>query len=425
VQWELLGHGMHPVDFYTSLAFLPGPDPLGSLDTLFVGQSGGLYRYPPGGPLSESILPNGRSEIVIATSAGTLLAGRAPGWLNRSTDGGRTWANALALSVGTLFQTSLPGQSDAVLLGAVVTIFRSLDDGAPNTWSEVGQVNGGSEPTAFSEVMPSAGLPPGRLLVGTRDGVGYSDDGGQTWTLSDLWNPGLYWVTGFTRATDASHPFGGASYAVLRDFDVGSPAIYRTDNGGVSWQLVRRFVAGDFGIPDPNWAAAEVDSNGVLWVGLEDVLGGPNPGIGTLVRSADGGSSWEEVNDLYAGGGVNDLAFGRDGRLYAASDRGLWRTMAPVVSREAPSPSATLALAMHPNPVTGTASLGLALSEPGDVVIEVFDVLGRLVSKARSPHRPAGRHRIAIRTPTTPGVYRARAAVNDSEAIITFTVSPR
>ena len=43
-----------------------------------------------------------------------------------------------------------------------------------------------------------------------------------------------------------------------------------------------------------------------------------------IQRSNDGGQTWERAADGYGGWAVRAFAFGRDGRLYLAADRGLW-----------------------------------------------------------------------------------------------------
>jgi hypothetical protein len=69
-----------------------------------------------------------------------------------------------------------------------------------------------------------------------------------------------------------------------------------------------------------------------------------------------------------------------------------------------------LALTVHPNPSAGAATVTLTLAAPGDVHVEVFDVLGREVAVLHEGSLGAGAHRLRLDTASLPtGVYVVRA----------------
>jgi hypothetical protein len=206
---------------------------------------------------------------------------------------------------------------------------------------------------------------------------------------------------------EGGNPAGGVAYAGVRR--EGRPYVYRSDDGGATWILARWFEPGAFGVADPNYVTVAVGPAGVVWAGLWDVTGGPAPNPGTVVRSLDGGQTWEHVAEGYGGWAVRAFAFGRDGRLYLAADRGVWRTTGPVVASEPAPPAAGLALTVAPNPTADAVTMTLTLPAAGRVEVSAFDVLGRRVGTVHSGPLPAGRHAFEWAAPAA-GVYVVRAA---------------
>ena len=115
---------------------------------------------------------------------------------------------------------------------------------------------------------------------------------------------------------------------------------------------------------------------------------GAAPNVGTAVASFDGGQKWEAAADTALGwGGYAPLTLltGRDGRLYAGTDWGVYRTVEAVPTAAEPgapaSPDETGAvLGVHPNPFRGGATIALTLAAPSHVRLSVHDGLGREVA---------------------------------------------
>src|SRR5690606_2062193 len=278
LEWELLGLEDEPL---TSMFFAPGPADDGSADTLYVGGVRGLWRREPSSAWSGSLCDPCSADHAARTREGYLLVGAPAGAtrVDRSTDGGQTWErDVLDFGVTALFQSTLPSLGGAVY-GCSYPCWRSFDDGAEGSWEEVGLAPG--EVAALGEVREVIQIPEGRLLGGLWNGLAYSDDAGQTWEPSSLWAPGALVVNSLAFDAVAGHPYGGAAYAGVLDLRGGERiAVHRSDDGGQTWTEVRVFGPGDFGVATPHWVVVGVDdrAGGALYVGIKQVVGGPNPG---------------------------------------------------------------------------------------------------------------------------------------------------
>jgi len=66
-----------------------------------------------------------------------------------------------------------------------------------------------------------------------------------------------------------------------------------------------------------------------------------------------------------------------------------------------------------PNPFRGTSTITYRLSEPGEVSLLLFDVLGRPVRTLVQETQPAGNHRVTVNSEgLAGGVYYYRLEVN-------------
>ena len=66
----------------------------------------------------------------------------------------------------------------------------------------------------------------------------------------------------------------------------------------------------------------------------------------------------------------------------------------------------------QPNPVRAGTRLAIALPEPGDVRLDVFDLQGREVANLVDAHMGAGTHSVHWNAAVSPGVYLARLVVD-------------
>ncbi|MCC6174978.1 MAG: hypothetical protein IT305_06710 [Chloroflexi bacterium] len=145
--------------------------------------------------------------------------------------------------------------------------------------------------------------PDPRLLAGTEDdGVLVSHDGGRTWTGA---NPGLLDLTILALALSPAFERDGLGFAATPS------GLYRTRNGAESWRAVD--IGGDDVAIQCLALSPSFERDRLILAGTEEQ---------GLLRSEDGGRSWETVTDL-ANCGVNGIAFSDHGLVVAATDSGV------------------------------------------------------------------------------------------------------
>jgi photosystem II stability/assembly factor-like uncharacterized protein len=232
----------------------------------------------------------------------------------RSADRGHSWvpidaglpheAQGGALAVD-------PGGAGRLVVALEAGTYRSADDG--QTWTRVG-----GSPLALAPSRlwfdPSTG---GALfaLGHLYEGLARSTDGGATWQRFTVGN--------FDVPTSlAADPASGNLFLATSDQVVGGRHVYRSTDGGLTWQPA---------------AAPPL----TLELGL---LGTPGGLIGFagggVARSTDLGASWSLSNAGLFAGGVDGLAQGDGGELFASFDHaqsfrrgadGVWRELHPPI----------------------------------------------------------------------------------------------
>ncbi len=394
-----------------------------SADTLYTaGRSGGVRRLS----LSEMVWsddlhrPTGSPQRLAFTTQGFILGGAPAGGppIDRSTDGGRTWEEVFFDGINCLFRASGHLGNAVYACTTPRHVYRSFD-GAAGTWEQLPAVT--DEAAArildLTEVPPSDSLPSGRLVAAVASGVAYSDDAGQSWTESALWYPFRWWVNDVAPATDPAHPFGGTVYAGVQDFFTEFPEVWASEDGGQTW--TRRASGPEMRETQFDEVVVlpgrEGEPTGTVWAGLRDTPGGPVPSLGEVLRSVDGGRTWMETAGAGWGGwAVRALAWGRDGRLYAGTDGGVYRTVEAAVSTEEepaePGKQGVELGAVYPNPSDRAVTVPLVLSAAAEVRVVVFDVLGREVAVLHEGPLTEGAHDFRLSPTTLPsGLYLVRA----------------
>jgi len=281
----------------TAVAVAPGGD-----GTILAGHIGGAVRSTDGGrrwrPARWPTGANGLDVISgFAWSASCprrVYAGTFDGVV-RSDDGGRTWARAWGRqpSAEALAVLAPAGACDTVLAGTRAGIARSVDGG--RSWRLV--VVGGRRRLAVHSLIQ--GPDGGALYAGTTDGVWESADGGVVWgarTVRGEPRPALCLLT---------HPL--RTNVILAG--TGAGIVYSGDGGRT-------------------WAPTGEGVQGTVYTLLADssthiLLAGTDAGL-YISRSV--GKSWRRLGlppDLT----VSALATGSRGALYAASNKGVYRSL--------------------------------------------------------------------------------------------------
>jgi photosystem II stability/assembly factor-like uncharacterized protein len=249
----------------TLFAALLAPDGGGGI---YVSNDAGQSWRPATSGLDDWIV----AEIAVAPGFPfnrTVFALTRQGGLFRSTDGGQTWQH-------TSYSASLPVALNARVLAIspdfvndktlVVSSGESASisrDGGDNWWP---LLEDRATALAFSPDYARD-----HTLLGSfvDAGVLRSDDGGTTWQAASR---GLRFDLGSRVALALSpdfsrDPIAGAAFALVQSF--GRTTLYRTVDGGASWQIESSGVAGNAQITtlavSPDWA-----HDGLIFIGLND-----------------------------------------------------------------------------------------------------------------------------------------------------------
>ena len=348
-----------------------------------------LYRLAPGSSTWEEITSGAGAagSHLTAISPDTLLRATTSG-VHRSLDAGETWTFVYD-DGGALYAAALDGPNNGVILvgpGTPATgISYSTDRGASFTEATF-TVSTSSRPFMNTAVEIPDGPAEGRLVAGVFAGVVISEDSGQTWEPSSLFQDARFWVQRVEIGTD---PATGNRrlYATVADAQTpGVDPLYISDDDGLTWTHVP-------GMPDA-YLFVFVPGTPSSLIAVERGYDIQTERI-EVWRSEDGGQTWTDAGELPAvpnGNGIHpdDLLIGPDGYLYVSVRRNgperewVYRTTEPVVpvanEPESPELPGAERLVVYPNPAADRITVE-ASQNAGNVVL--YDLLGREVRRAR------------------------------------------
>lgn len=352
---------------------------------------------PPGAWEPVAALEGGTVSALVAAPAvdGTVAVFAAtPVGVFRSDDGGANWRPLVGTDDGGAATVAVAGAESLVpspTYAADGVLFVGGQDGlfrwqaARARWDHL---LSGSRVLALAAV-PGRAAPdrPGRpaveppaaasatLLVGTEDdGILVSRDGGRSWEGA---NPGLLDLTVLALAASPTFEEDGLAFAAT------PTGLYRTRNGAASWRAVELdddAIVVQIAVQCLALSPTFVDDR-LLLAGTEDH---------GLLRSDDGGRSWDVAADLDASS-VNAVLFLTAARAVAATDAGValsedggrsWRLIGPVAAGPAAAaPGPALAVAELPgavdraggDSVATTAARVLLAGLPGGGVLRTVD----------------------------------------------------
>ena len=294
----------------------------------------------------------------------------------RSEDGGRTWRNLTQLRQGSLLGARVndlaadPENPDRVAVAAATGVWISLDGGL--SWQ------------GWNENLPA--FRAARIVAAPARGRGlHVALAGAAGTKVVEWAPGfrLGWLptAGVDKEELLRGAYGRILNAKLSAAAEGGGAQYAGSDDGRLWASL------DSG---QSWRPAS-NSNALSEVrrivtdpqdgrfALAALAGSEGKGTRVL-RTLDGGATWDDLTADLPEGRVNGLAFDRaTGALYAATERGVFLSYQGL---RAPEPAARWqALAGLPE----AAATDVQLDEPGVRVLAAVDGFG--VFESPAPHR--------------------------------------
>ena len=339
------------------------------------------------------------------------------GTIHRTTDGGDPWE--LQFQNMTEYFRSVEAVNDQVVYAGTLTtsttgkLFRTENGG--ETWTDITAdlpepimgICGISVPTPQTIIGCGVWNAPAYMVR--------SDDGGATWTHTDMSDHAHALVDVLF-----THPDTGYVCGVAQPPTDGG-VILRTTDAGATWERV--FNTGYNG--EYIWKLQT--PGGQRW--FASIQGSPAPGNTRFVRSDDAGASWDQLmvaptyhyiqmigalTPEHAWTGGDDSLFvttdGGDSWTYTLLGNGYNRflrmsdTVAYLTGNQVyrygqgPSlgvPDGTDLPAMHalsctPNPTTGEVTIHVQLLRPGWMKLVIYDAAGRTVHTLHDARTPAG-----------------------------------
>jgi photosystem II stability/assembly factor-like uncharacterized protein len=236
----------------------------GSRVLLLWGSDGVILRSEDGVRWTHAMTP-GTHDLARAAAnerGNVLIAVGAAGTILRSTDAGLTWQSTRNATIDTDLRAVVnqPGTRTWVSVGTNGRVLRSLDDG--KTWTLIESNLTVAFQTLFVDPKTQA------ILIGGDDGfVGFSKDAGESWQITALTMPDP------ATPVTAFHRFGKLLLA--------TSALGRfltSEDDGQSWDLMQSSTKAFF-----TDCAFDPVHDAIVMTGHS----------GDVLRSADGGSSWE------------------------------------------------------------------------------------------------------------------------------------
>lgn len=257
----------------------------------------GLYRSPDGGVtwqhlglaetryIARVIVDPTDSDRLYVAATGRLFGTDANRGVYRSTDGGDSWDRAFALTDSTACIDLIMHPTDPDVLYAAM-------------WERVRGLNY-------------------RRSGGPSSGVWRSQDGGDTWfeLTSGLPTGGDVGRIGLTLCQ--SQP--DVMYAIYADADAGFEGVYKSTDGGDSWQTTNDGPLWDmystFGWYFGQIRVEPTNPNNVFAMGVY------------MYRSTDGGANWDwEGSNMHVDHHALEFAPSLPSRVYQGNDGGLYRS---------------------------------------------------------------------------------------------------
>lgn len=276
-----------------------------------------IYRSTDGAASWTPLYETQTHVHCLAAHGDQILAGAGDEWhsvpaVYASSDGGATWLipSVFVEAGGILGSVSIdPVNSDVAIMGGAQGLSAGVVYGTPNggaDWELLFETSqGGCGPVLISPHDPD------RMLAGCATGVYLSTDGGATW--------GVPFTLGGSAVSLIAHPADPQTFYAGTTY--GPSYVYRSQDGGLTWDLVLPDAGGPLAFGPPGtvytvsgmqvWASSQEGDPGT-WSQVGELPSGASSlsidtGVspaalyagletGGVVRSADGGTTWQARN---------------------------------------------------------------------------------------------------------------------------------
>jgi photosystem II stability/assembly factor-like uncharacterized protein len=348
-----------------------------------VGDSGTIARTTDGGS-TWSVRPTSATTRTLTTicfldSLRGCAAGGNETWI--TTDGGVTWKKPSSITTIGTKDISFNRKNIGVAVGTSGQIMRSTDGGDHWEWA-VSALSNTMLGVAFCDSMTVVAVGNQRIIRSTDAGLNWTGSSG----FSPLWN------------VEALSP----QTLIAVGFASNSPVL-RSTNAGAKWDTIQglRKMTGTVAFcgPDTGYVAT---SSGALW------------------RSVNGGITWDSVgrapsSDMASPARL-DFLTPNTGMLCGLNGK-VYRTTATPVSVEHREPFVVqyVLLQNYPNPFNPSTTIRYGIPERSHVNLSVYNTLGQEVAQLVNGDVNAGYHDVKFDASSLPsGVYYCRLKAAES-----------
>ncbi|HSD64156.1 MAG TPA: YCF48-related protein [Ignavibacteriaceae bacterium] len=192
---------------------------------------------------------------------------------------------------------------------------------------------------------------------------------------------------------------------------IGQSILFKTTDAGQSWDELGYGIAFDFGIAD-----FEFTSDQTGWVTTQ---------ISSILRTTDGGFIWDTLQTHLAN--INNFDFFNSDVAYGISNNHIyytndgWITYSIVdsiitnIDNQKIVPGEFVLYQNYPNPFNSTSVIKYSLPKSSNIIIKVFDVLGKEIETLVNEEKPAGTYEFIWKAFNLPsGIYFYRLQAGSS-----------
>ena len=361
-----------------------------------------------------AISPNNASD-------NTLFAGTNGNGVFISKNSGIDWTS-VNTGLNNLYVKALVISDTNIFAGTDSGIYRSTNNGA--RWILIKTTDNAVECFAIA----SSDVGGKNLFALTSQNIYRSTNNGEDWT--QLEKPGGW---GLTLAVGKNSQGGSGLYLGVGYEADGSGKIYRSDDNGINWSLISQdiythmvytlvfslntngetnffagtwsdgvFLSTNFG---ENWTQV---NNGFSYSNYDLAINtffvfDTTVFVGTCYQGVyiwnNDERSWNNINEGLASLKISSLAVSGSYLLAGTYDGGVWRRPLSEMITSLENTSTTLPTQFtlsqnYPNPFNPSTTIKYSVTQSSNVVLKIFDVLGKEVATLINEEKPAGNYEV-------------------------------